>query len=590
MSESRKATRVFSGLAVSEGVAIGHAVSILSRTVDIVRFPLQDDAIEGELSRFREAVAGTHDTIEATHGKAGEFLGDELAAIFTAHALLLADPSFVGFIEQRIRQERVNAEWAVHQTSTELISRFERMEDPYLRERSHDVEDVSRQLLRTLQGVGHHELSELQGDVIVVADDLTPSEAIRLGRGRVVGFAVESGGLTSHTSIIARSLHLPAVCGLAGVTGLVTTDDPVVLDGSAGSLILHPGDETLERYRQVQREQEECDLASEVDSQQPCVTADGVAIELMANIDLPEEIEAITRFGARGIGLYRSEFLFMETEPSLPTEEQHYQAYRQLAEGASPFPAVIRTYDLGGRKLARDMMHLDEENPVLGLRGIRLTLARPVIFRTQLRGILRASAHGEVWLMAPLVSRLEELRQFRGLVEELAGELRAEGREVARDLKVGIMIEVPAATLIADALARESDFFSIGTNDLIQYSLAVDRNNRHVSELYQPLHPALLRMIRMTVRAANAAGIPASLCGEMAGDPRFLPLLIGLGLRRLSLNPRTVPALRRLVRELDVRELERCAERCLDLGTAAEVERELSRVRRTPSASRPVDS
>jgi phosphotransferase system enzyme I (PtsI) len=584
VTENRKATRVFSGLAVSEGVAIGHAVSILSRTVDIVRFPLEESAVEGEIGRFRGAVARTREAIEATHGKAGEFLGEELAAIFTAHALLLADPSFVGFIEQRIREERVNAEWAVHQTSTELVSRFERMENPYLRERSHDIEDVSRQLLRTLQGVGHHELSELRGEVIVVADDLTPSEAIRLGRGRVVGFAVESGGLTSHTSIIARSLHIPAVCGLAGVTGLVTTDDPVVLDGGLGSLILHPSDETLEHFRRLRTEQEEHDLAAEARSQLPCVTFDGVAVELMANIDLPEEIETLSRFGARGIGLYRSEFLFMETEPSLPTEDQHYLAYRQLAEGAAPFPAVIRTYDLGGRKLARDLMHLDEENPVLGLRGIRLTLARPVIFRTQLRGMLRASAHGDVWLMAPLVSRIEELRQFRQLVEELSAELRAEGRTVAADVKIGIMIEVPAATLIADALAREADFFAIGTNDLIQYSLAVDRNNRHVSELYQPLHPALLRMIHLTVRAASNAGIPVSLCGEMAGDPKFLPLLIGLGLRRLSLNPRSVPALRELVRELDCRELERCVARCLEMGSASEVERELTKVRRIPAA------
>lgn len=586
MSGDRVAARVFSGLAVSEGVAIGRAVSILSRSVDIVRFPLHEGEVEGELERFRGAVARTRDTIEATHGKAGEFLGEELSAIFAAHSLLLADPSFTGFIEKRINDEKVNAEWAVHQTAAELVSRFERMEDPYLRERSHDIEDVSRQLLRTLQGVGHHDLSELQDDVIVVADDITPSEAIRLGRGKVVGFAVESGGLTSHTSIIARSLHLPAVCGLAGVTGLVTTDDPVILDGSLGSLILHPNEETLSRYRRLRHEQEEHDRAAEGAAELPSITADGTEIELMANIDLPEEIAAIRRFGARGIGLYRSEFLFMETEPNLPTEEQHYDAYRQLAEGAAPHPAVIRTYDLGGRKLARDLMHLDEENPVLGLRGIRLTLARPAIFRTQLRGILRASAHGDVWLMAPLVSRIEELRQFRGLVEELAAELRAEGHRVADRLKVGVMIEVPAATIIADALAREADFFAIGTNDLIQYSLAVDRNNRHVADLYQPLHPALLRMIRMTVRAAADSRIPVSLCGEMAGDPRFVPLLIGLGLRRLSLNPRSVPTLRELVRELDTEELGRCAERCLELGSAGEVEREFARVRKS-SAARP---
>jgi len=578
MTDSRRPMRVFSGIPVSGGIAIGRAVSILSQALEIVRFPIGDDGIAAEVERFRYAVAETGRAIEGTSERSGEFLGAELAAIFGAHALLLADPSFVGAIEKRIREEKVNAEWAVHQVRQDLVARFDRMDDPYLRERGHDIEDVSRQLLQSLQGVGHHDFSELPDGVVLVADDLTPSEAIRLGRSKVIGFAVESGGLTSHTSIIARSLDLPAVCGLTNATELVTNDDPVVLDGEVGSLILNPTEEVLARYRAKSLEQRSRRAAVAREEQLPAVTADGVEIELMANVDLPEEITELTRFGARGIGLYRSEFLFLETEPRLPSEEEHYALYRRLVEGAAPFPTVIRTYDLGGRKLARELMHLEEENPVLGLRGIRLTLARPQIFRTQLRGVIRAAAHGEVWVMAPMVSRVEELRQFRALVEELTEEVEREGHPVSGDLKVGVMIEVPAAAIIADVLAREADFFSIGTNDLIQYALAVDRNNRQVADLYQPLHPALLRMIRSTVLAARAAEIPVSLCGEMAADPRHVPLLVGLGLRRLSLNPRAVPALRAATARLDARELERCVTRCLDLGTAAEVERELAGV------------
>lgn len=578
MTDSRRPMRVFSGIPVSGGIAIGRAVSILSRAVEIVRFPIGGEGIEAEVERFHFAVGETARGIEGTRDRSGEFLGAELAAIFGAHALLLGDPSFVGAIEQRIREERVNAEWAVHQVRQDLVARFERMEDPYLRERAHDIEDVSRQLLQNLQGVGHHDFSELPDGVVLVADDLTPSEAIRLGRSKVIGFAVESGGLTSHTSIIARSLDLPAVCGLTHAPELVTNDDPVVLDGEIGSLILNPTEEVLARYRAKSLEQRSRRAAAAREEQLPAVTADGVAIELMANVDLPEEIDELRRFGARGIGLYRSEFLFLETEPRLPSEEEHYALYRRLAEGAAPFPTVIRTYDLGGRKLARELMHLEEENPVLGLRGIRLTLARPQIFRTQLRGVIRAAAHGEVWVMAPMVSRVEELRQFRALVDELTEEVARDGHPTSGDLKVGVMIEVPAAALIADVLAREADFFSIGTNDLIQYALAVDRNNRQVADLYQPLHPALLRMIRSTVLAARAAEIPVSLCGEMAADPRHVPLLIGLGLRRLSLNPRAVPALRAVAAKLDAGALERCVAHCLDLGTAAEVERELAGV------------
>ena len=564
------------GMGVSEGVAIGRAVVAAKRDVEVFRIPIPEEGIDREIVRFRSACEETRRGIERTRANVGKLFGQELAAIFDAHQLLLADRSFIDEIERRIQRDRVNVEWAVHESTVALARRFAKIDDEYLRERGQDLEDVSRQLLRTLQGIAHHEISEVHGEVILVADDLVPSEAIRLGRANVVGFVVESGGRTSHTSIIARSLGIPTVSGVVGVTAMVTDEDPIVVDGGRGLVILHPTDQALEEYRGERSAAVRRARRPSVERRDlPALTRDGVELELMANIDLPEELVHYERSGARGIGLYRSEFLYMETDPRLPTEEDHHRIYRQLIDAAHPFPATIRTYDLGGRKLAREMMETSEENPVLGLRGIRLTLARPQIFRVQLRALLRAGHGMEPWIMAPLVSRVEEVRRLRTVLEEVAAELDKEGLARAATWRLGIMIEVPAAALIADILAREVDFFSIGTNDLIQYALAVDRNNREVANLYQPLHPAILRMLRSIVTGAAGAGIPVSLCGEMAADERYLGLLLGLGLRRLSVHPRSVPVLRRLAGEVEVAKIEIIARECCDLSSAQEVEERL---------------
>jgi phosphoenolpyruvate-protein phosphotransferase (PTS system enzyme I) len=569
---ARTRMRQLSGMGVSDGIAIGRAVVIAKRDVEVFRIPIPEDAVESELERFRSACGETKRGIQRTRRNVGRLFGQELAAIFDAHQLLLGDRSFVTEIERRIQRDRVNAEWAVHEASLEVAKRFAKIDDEYLRERGQDLEDVSRQLLRTLQGIAQHEISEVEGDVILVADDLVPSEAIRLGRANVVGFVVEAGGRTSHTSIIARSLGIPAVAGVDGITELVTNEDPMVVDGQGGVVVLHPTDELLERYTGARLEDRRAVSVVTESREEPARTADGVAIELMANIDLPEELDEFRRSGARGIGLYRSEFLYMETDPRLPTESDHLRIYRKLIQAAAPFPATIRTYDLGGRKLAREMMESAEENPVLGLRGIRLMLARPQIFHVQLRALLRSASRRELWIMAPMVSRVEEVRAFRSWLEKIAAELDSEGVPRARRYKVGIMIEVPAAAIMADVLAREVDFFALGTNDLIQYSLAVDRNNRQVADLYQPLHPAILRMLRFVLDAGRAAEIPVSLCGEMASDERCLPVLLGLGLRRFSVHPRSIGRLKRLAADLDVSQLEPVALRCCDLATAHEVE------------------
>jgi phosphotransferase system enzyme I (PtsI) len=567
--------KILKGMGVSSGIAFGRAICIETRGPDVFRIHLPEGQIEAEVARLHEGAQHARCELERTRARADETLGQDLAAIFDAHILLLSDRNFLGRVEERIRTKQVNAEWAVHKTAEEFDNLFAKIDDAYLRERSEDLTDVSRHLLRSLQGISHHDLSELPPDVVIVADDLTPSDAIRLGRERVIGFAIESGGRTSHTTIIARSLNLPAVAGLLDVMSHVSDEAPIIVDGDEGTVILHPTEEVVDQYRarKVEIERRELDLLAT--RELAAVTRDGVEIRLMANIDLPEEVEEVAQFGAAGVGLYRSEFLYIEKSPELPTEEEHVEIYRRLIELAAPHPAIIRTYDLGGRKLAREMMATEEENPVLGLRGIRLTLSRPDIFRSQIRALFRAGLYGDLWIMLPLVSTLEEVRRFRSFAAEVMGEMEKEGVPFRHDVRLGVMIEVPAAALIADVLAREVDFFSIGTNDLCQYALAVDRNNEHVADLYQPLHPAILRMLRFVIDSARAGGIEVSLCGEMAADPRYALLLVGLGLRRLSMSPRRIPEIKTWIREMNAADLAALAESCLAFGTAGEVQRHL---------------
>ena len=563
--------QILKGMGVSGGVAIGRAICIETRGPDVFRLHVPDNLVDGEIARLHDGARHARMELQRLRTRAEEDLGSDLAAIFDAHVLLLSDAKFLGRVEERIRTQQVNAEWAVHKTAEELDERFAHMGDAYIRERSEDLTDVSRHLLRSLQGIAHHDLSELPNDIVIVADDLTPSDAIRLGRERVIGFAVESGGRTSHTTIIARGLNIPAVAGLVGVMSLLVDEAPIIVDGETGTVILHPTDEVVRQYRARKAELERRDQDLLATRELAAVTRDGVEVQLMANIDLPEEVEEVGLFGAAGIGLYRSEFLYIEKSPHMPTEEEHVQIYRRMVEQAAPNPAIIRTYDLGGRKLAREMMDTQEENPVLGLRGIRLTLARPEVFRSQIRALYRAGLYGNLWLMLPLVSTVEEVREFRAFAAEVMAEMEREGVPFRRDVRLGVMIEVPAAAVIADVLAREVDFFSIGTNDLIQYSLAVDRNNEHVAHLYQPLHPGILRMLRFVIDSARATGIEVSLCGEMGGDPRFALLLIGLGLRRLSMSPRQIPEIKTWVREAAASDLAELAVRCMEHSTAAEV-------------------
>lgn len=559
------------GLAVSPGVAIGRAVCLESRDVEVFRLPVGVQELPAELERLDAALAAARGDVDDMRRKAGDDLGAKLAGIFDAHRLLLEDPSFVGKIRERIESEKVNAEWAVHKTTEELATLFAQLENERMRERQQDLLDVSRHLLRSLGTISHHELTEIEG-TIIVAHDLTPSDAIRLGRQNVAGLALETGGRTSHTAIIARSLHLPLVTGLAGVRELVTDEDPMIVDGSSGRVLLHPTADSLESYRELKVR-----LRGEEDRQTAlrtlrAETSDGHRVQLLANIDLPEEIDEAVLHSADGVGLYRSEFLYIERSPQLPDEDAHVEIYDRLLEAMHPRPVTVRTFDLGGRKLARDVLHTQEENPVLGLRGIRLTLARPEFFEIQIRALLRSALNGHLRVMLPMISSVEEVRQFKQLVTRAAGHLRSAGVPHKSSLDVGVMIEVPAAALVAAELAKEVSFFSIGTNDLIQYSLAVDRNNEHVSHLYRPLHPGILRMVRSVVEAAREQGVDVSLCGEAAADPRVAPLLIGLGVHRLSVFPGAIPLVKKEIRSHPLPRLQELAARSLRLSTAQEIE------------------
>ena len=564
----------FQGIGASDGIAIGAAVCINTRIGDIYQIPLPENEIEAEIERFREAVEQTRQELGRLRDRVGHELGDELAGIFDAQALVLSDSSFLNGVQDHIRREHVNAEWALQETVAEIQARFDAIDARHLRERREDLRHVCRYVVRSLRGIHLHHLSEIEGDVVIVADDLSPSDAVRLGRENVVGFVIEHGSRTSHTTIIARSLNLPAVLGVGGISQKLADqlDLSIIIDGTDGRVVVHPDAETVELYRGRLAEREREELVLLETSELPTVTLDGTELRVMANIDLPEELEDVRRFGAAGIGLYRSEFLYIEKSPDLPTEEEHLEIYRKMIEAAAPDPAIIRTYDLGGRKIAREVMEAREANPVLGLRGIRLTLARPDIFKTQLRALIRATAFGDLWIMLPLVTIPEEVHQFRRVADQIMDELQSEGLPFRRDFKLGIMVEVPAAALITDILAREVDFFSIGTNDLIQYALAVDRANEQVADLYRPLHPGMLRMLKLIVGNATQADIEVGMCGEMAADARMTAVLLGCGLRRLSVSPRRIPAIKRRVRELSMERLGEIVEICTNLATTAEVD------------------
>jgi phosphotransferase system enzyme I (PtsI) len=569
---TRSDIRTYKGIGVSPGIAIGRALIIEKRVASVYRVPISDVEIPGEVTRFFESLEKTRDELLELKQKVSRSMGDEYASIFEAHAMMVSDPSFADRVVQKIEEEQVNAEWALAEVQEELQARFASFDNEYLRERVADVKDVAERVLTNLQGIAHHDLSEIGHDVIIIADDLTPSDTVHFNRRPIVGFATEAGGRTSHTSIIAKSLFMPAIIGVPKLTRIVDNEELVIVDGYEGILLVNPTPAMIAEYRSRVTRHEEAEKKLLENRDIRAITKDQHQISLTANIELVEELGDAKKFGAEGIGLYRSEFLYISTSPDLPTEDEHFNIYRKLAESTAPNWCVIRTFDLGGKKLAREMMGSKEDNPVLGLRALRLCMQHRDMFKTQLRALLRASAFGKIKIMFPLVSGVQELRQVKTLVRELRQELEAQGIPYNKELQIGIMIEVPSAAVIADLLATEADFFAIGTNDLIQYSLAIDRGNENVSYLYEPLHPALLRLIKGVIDAGKKAGIPVSMCGEMASDPIYAIVLIGLGLEIFSMNPSSIPVIKNVIRSVRYKDCKRIADIAINKKTAQEIE------------------
>jgi phosphotransferase system enzyme I (PtsI) len=571
------------GIGVSPGVAVGPALVAIQRT-QVLRFPVGPDGVARELSALERARQRSHSQLEQIRRRIAAARGADLAAIFDAQLLMLDDPILVGRAAAVVRNERVNAEWAVQRALDEAAAVFDDVDDPYLHERKGDLHDVAGRLrmnLREDKGGARDRLQDLDAPCVLIADELTPSVVAQLDWTRIKGFATDAGSRTYHTAILARSLGVPAVVGLHDVSRRVPPGASVIVDGETGEVVIDPtptlwqeaeGRATVSRFTIVAPEEAG-----------PLQTTDGVPIVLHANIERSDDVPGALSAGAQGIGLYRSEFMLVGGPPDMAAEDEQYHVYRQLVERMEGRTVTIRTFDVDERQLARPLVDaaLDtrwfpepQRSGHAGLRGVRFGLAQPRIFKTQLRALLRAAAHGPQRIMFPFVSSVQEVRDARTLLLEAHQELISRGTTVP-DVPIGIMIEVPSAAFTASLLAREADFFTIGTNDLIQYTLAVDRTDDRVSNRYQPLHPAVLRLLRQVRRAATREGIPVSVCGEMASDPLLLKLLIGCGLREFSMTPGAIPMARRVVRETSVRQMVRVAARVLTLGTVEEIERYL---------------
>lgn len=548
------------GKGVSEGLAMAQIHLFTQKLPEISRQPAAD--AEAEVAKLEATLAAAEEELRGLYETAKEKMGEQEAEIFDAHLTILGDEYSVREpIIQRIREQKQNAAAAITDQFDELAQMFRSLGDELMAERAADAEDLKQQLLRICLGCGRQDLSVLPGDVIVLAEELTPSDTVRMDTAHVKGIATRLGGATAHSAIIARTLGIPAAAGIDGWQTEALNGHMAILDGADGTLTVDPTDEETACY-QSRKAQADCEAqALEAFRTCPSQTKDGAALEICANIGTPQEAQQAMKYGADGVGLFRSEFLFMDRD-ALPTEDEQFEAYRTAAQTMAGKPLIIRTLDVGGDKKLPTLELPHEDNPFLGFRAIRMTLSHPEIFRPQLRAILRAAAYGDVRVMFPMIGSMDQLREAKGLLREQEQTLQAEGVPTG-PVKVGMMVEIPAAAVLAEEFAKEVDFFSIGTNDLTQYTLAVERGNAAVAHLYAPEHPAVLRLIAMTAQAAAERHIPCGMCGEAAGDPKLAPAFVGMGVNELSMSPRRVPAVRKLLSGLTMDECRQAAEKLL---------------------------
>lgn len=558
------------GIAVSPGIAIGEALVLDNEGFRIPRRFLPRDAVNVELERLNRAFEAAIAEVEHNRQQVADQLGDDYAAIFSAHIQMLRDHRLHEEIEEMIGVRRYSPEYAVSRALRRYAKVFQSLEGQYMAERANDIFDIEKRLLRNLLGKSREELSKVTSPVLVLAHNLTPSETANLNPQLALGLVTEIGGPGSHTAIVAEGLGIPAVVGVGTFLTDVSGGDTVIIDGDQGQIILHPDEETLARYRHEVEEQRFLAVKLESLRELPAVTKDGTLVDLMGNIEFPSEVEQCKQRGADGIGLYRTEFLYLGRDDD-PTEENHYEAYALVAQAMTDKPIIMRTLDLGADKMRSLPDPEDERNPFLGLRSIRLALKNRDLFRIQLRAILRASVLGDIRIMFPLISTIMEFRQAKMVLADAMEDLEEAGIAFNRELKVGMMVEVPSAVMMMDRFVEEVDFFSIGTNDLIQYCLAVDRSNKDVANLYTAADPAVIRMIEMAVRTAREHEVPMSMCGQMSGNPMYTMLLLGIGLRSLSVTPAAVPEVKRVCRSVSIEQCEAVAENVRSMESARQI-------------------
>jgi phosphoenolpyruvate-protein phosphotransferase (PTS system enzyme I) len=560
----------FQGIGVAPGIARGVVFIHHPDDEEPPKKRVEDSEVAKEIVRFESALIATRAQILEMQQRIAEAIGAKDASIFDAHLLVVEDRTLIDEVLRNLEREKFNVEFVFAEVANRYARTLSEIDDPYLRERAFDIHDVTRRVIRNLLGRSTKTMGNIDLPQIVVAHNITPSDTATLNRQLVLGFATDVGSRTSHTAIMARSLSIPAVVGLKDISQRLNPGEHVLLDGTNGIVILNPTDQTLWEYGEIEIKLEHVEEVLTSLRDTSSTTADGRHVILSANIELPEDVPLVVEAGAEGIGLYRTEFFFLNKN-DLPSEEEQYAAYHAVAQAILPQGVIIRTLDLGGDKFLSHSHLPTEINPFLGCRAIRFCLERPDIFKVQLRAILRVSALGNVRIMFPMISGLSELRQAKEILEACKVELREEGIPFMENIELGIMIEVPSAALVAEALAREVSFFSIGTNDLIQYTIAVDRVNERIAHLYEPTHPAILRLIEMTVAAAHAQGIWVGVCGEMAGEITLTPLLLALGVDELSVSAGLVPRVKRAVQSLDTKECSRLLEETRGLASATDI-------------------